>query len=150
MSDRVNHEASCIFCRLLDGSAPATFVYRDEECSAFMDIQPINPGHLLVVPNRHAASMADLDQETAAHMMRVAHRLMSALRASGVRCEGINLFLADGEAAMQDVFHVHLHVFPRFRGDGFGLTFGPGYVKRPRAELEEVGHLIRKALPEQG
>src|SRR6266478_1923364 len=64
--------------------------------AVFMDIQPINPGHMLVVPNEHAPLMADLDAETAAHLMRVAHRLTAALRAAGLRCEGVNLFLADG------------------------------------------------------
>ena len=79
--------------------------------------------------------------------MRVAHRLAAALRRSGVRCEGVNLFLADGEAATQEVFHVHLHVFPRFHGDGFGLTFGPDYTTRPpRSALDAVAAQIRAAL----
>jgi histidine triad (HIT) family protein len=112
-----------------------------------MDIQPVNPGHLLVVPTYHAAYLAELDGVTAGRMMQVAQRLAGALRASGLRCEGVNLFLADGEAAMQEVFHVHLHVFPRFRGDGFGLRFGPEYTKRPpRAALERAAAQIREAL----
>jgi histidine triad (HIT) family protein len=80
--------------------------------------------------------------------MRVAHRMAAALRASGgaIRCEGVNLFLADGAAAMQEVFHVHLHVFPRWRGDGFGLRFGPHYAVRPRAELDAAAASLRAAL----
>jgi histidine triad (HIT) family protein len=78
--------------------------------------------------------------------MRVAHRITGAVRASGVRCEGVNLFLADGEAAGQEVFHVHLHLFPRYAGDGFGLRFGPHYKKQPREELDEVARQIREAL----
>jgi histidine triad (HIT) family protein len=136
----------CIFCRIVAGDAPASVVHRDDTCMAFMDIQPVNAGHLLVVPLRHAPHLADTDGETAAHLMRVAHRLAAALRASGVRCEGVNLFLADGAAAMQEVFHVHLHVFPRFRGDGFGLRFGPHYAVRPRAELDEAAAAVRSAL----
>ncbi|HEX4469356.1 MAG TPA: HIT domain-containing protein, partial [Gemmatimonadaceae bacterium] len=110
--------SDCIFCRILAGELPASFVYRDEQCAAFMDIRPVNAGHLLVVPVRHAAYLADLDGNIAAELMRVGHAAAAALRASGLPCEGINLFLADGEAAMQEIFHVHLHVFPRFRGDG--------------------------------
>src|SRR5215207_166547 len=91
----------CIFCRILAGSAPGSFVYRDEQCAAFMDVQPVNPGHLLVVPTRHAASLAELDAPTAGRLMQVAQRLAAALRASGLRCEGVNLFLADGKAATQ-------------------------------------------------
>lgn len=137
----------CIFCRLLAGEVPGTFVYRDERCAAFMDIRPVNPGHLLVVPTRHAAYLADLDAPTAGHLMQVAQRLAAALRASGLRCEGVNLFLSDGEAAMQEVFHVHLHVLPRFAGDGFGLRFGPHYKEiPPRESLERAATQIRGAL----
>ena len=137
----------CIFCRILRGDAPASFVHRDDVCSAFMDIQPVNPGHLLVVPNAHAPHLADLDAGTAAHLMRVAHRLTAAIRATPLRCEGVNFLLADGEAAMQEVFHVHLHVFPRFKGDGFGLRFGPRYFELPeRAALDRAAEQIRGAL----
>ena len=137
----------CIFCRILAGRAPATVVWRDEACTAFMDIQPVNPGHVLVVANVHAAQLADLDEDTAAHLMRIGHRLTAALRASGLRCEGVNLFLADGEAAMQEIFHVHLHVFPRYAGDGFGLRFGPHYRERPgRTALEAAAEQVRAAL----
>jgi histidine triad (HIT) family protein len=138
--------SQCVFCRILDGNEPASFLYRDECCAAIMDIKPINPGHLMVIPNRHASSLAENDPETVAHLMRVAHRLTAAVRASGLRCEGVNLFVADGEAAGQEVFHLHLHVVPRYRGDGFKLRFGPHYSTRPRAELDEAAQLIRQAL----
>ena len=139
--------SDCVFCRILAGQQPGTFLYRDEACAAFMDIQPVNPGHLLVVPVRHAAQLADLDAPTAGRMMQLAQRLAAALRASGLRCEGVNLLLADGKAAMQEVFHVHLHVFPRFAGDGFGLRFGPHYRELPpRHALEEAADGIRRAL----
>jgi histidine triad (HIT) family protein len=137
----------CIFCRILAGDAPGSFVYRDEQCAAFMDVQPVNPGHLLVVPTRHAASLAELDAPTAGRLMEVAQRLAAALRASGLRCEGVNLFLADGKAAMQEVFHAHLHVFPRFVGDGFGLRFGPNNrLRPPREALEAAATQLRTAL----
>jgi histidine triad (HIT) family protein len=137
----------CIFCEILSGTAPASVVYRDELCTAFMDIQPVNPGHLLVVPNRHATYLADLPAETGAHMFRVAQQLTRALRHSGLRCEGLNLFLADGRAAMQDIFHVHLHIIPRYEGDGFGFRFGPAYgIRPPRAELDRIAQQIKQAL----
>jgi histidine triad (HIT) family protein len=139
--------SDCIFCRILSGAAPGTFVHRDERCAAFLDIQPINEGHLLVVPLVHAPHLADLDEATAGHLMAVAHRMAGALRKSGLRCEGMNLFLADGKVAMQEVFHVHLHVFPRHRQDGFGLRLGPDYGIRPsRAALETAGARLREAL----
>ena len=139
--------SDCIFCGILSGLVPASIVHRDGVCTAFLDIQPVNPGHALIVPNRHAAYLADLDEDTGAHMFRIAQRLAAALRRSGVKCEGVNLFLADGQAAMQEVFHVHLHVFPRFAGDGFGLKFGPNYRNRPeRSELDRIASDIKAAL----
>ena len=138
---------NCIFCDIIKGESDGTFVYRDENTSVFMDIQPINAGHLVIVPNTHAAYLADLDPEIGAQMFRVAQKMAEVLRKSGLKCEGVNLFLADGEAAMQDVFHVHLHVFPRFKGDGFGLTFPDDYLIEPRrSELESAAERIRKAI----
>jgi len=136
----------CVFCEILAGEEPASFLYRDDRCSAFMDIQPVNPGHLLVIPNRHARYLADLDEETGAQLFRVGQRLAGALRKSGVRCQGVNLFLADGEAAGQEVFHVHLHVIPRHEGDGFGLRFSPLYYQLPpRSELDRLAEQIRSS-----
>ena len=137
----------CIFCKILSRELESSIVYQDECCTAFMDIQPVNPGHVLVVPNRHAAYLTDLKEEEGAQMFRVAQRLAATLRVSGVTCEGVNLFLADGEAAMQEVFHVHLHVFPRYVGDGFGLKFGPRYSQKPeRKELDAIAEKLRNAI----
>jgi histidine triad (HIT) family protein len=137
----------CIFCEILAGRAPASLVHRDGQCAAFMDIQPVTPGHLLVVPLQHAASLAELPAETGGHMFQVAQRLAAALPRSGIRCEGVNLFLANGAVAGQDVFHVHLHVIPRFSGDGFGLRFPRTYGQRPaRADLDTQAAQIISAL----
>lgn len=142
--------SECIFCQILAGKQPASMVYRDELCSAFMDIQPVNKGHLLVVPNQHAEMLADLDPPAAGHLFQVAQRLASALRSSGLRCEGVNLFLADGTVAGQEVPHAHVHVLPRYRGDGFGFRFGPTYGQRPpRTELDVTAAQIQKAVESQ-
>jgi histidine triad (HIT) family protein len=114
-----------------------------------MDIQPVNPGHVLVVPLAHAANLAELDEDTGAHLARVLQRLAPIVRRSGVRCEGIDLFLADGEAAGQEVFHVHWHILPRYAGDGFGFRFGPDYGRLPpRAELDRLAAACRGLLAE--
>lgn len=130
---------NCIFCDIVAGRAAASVVHRDDRCIAFMDMHPVTPGHLLVVPHEHATHLADLDTTVGGHLFRVAQRLAAGLRRSGLRVEGVNFFLADGEAAGQEVFHLHLHVFPRFEGDGFGLRFGPDYgrpVSRERLDRE--------------
>ena len=137
----------CLFCQILSGELPGTFLYRDEECAAFMDAKPINPGHVLIVPVQHAAYLSHLDRRTAGRLMELAQTVVAALRASNLRCAGVNLFLADGEAAMQEIFHVHLHVFPRYSGDGFGLRFGPHYTKQPRAALASAAASITAAWP---
>lgn len=137
----------CVFCGIIRGQAPASVVYSDEQVMAFMDIQPVNPGHLLVVPRSHATYLSDLETETGGHLFQVGMKLAEAVRQAGVDCEGVNLFLADGEAAGQEVFHVHLHVIPRFRGDGFGFRFGPDYHRLPqRATLDEIAAGIRQVL----
>ena len=136
--------APCIFCDILAGRAPGSFVHRDELVAAILDIRPITPGHQLVLPVSHAPSLAELQPETAARMFRVAQRLAAATRASGVLCEGVNLLLADGAAAGQEVFHAHLHVLPRFAGDGFGFRFPASHgAIAPRAELDRIAEAIR-------
>ena len=139
--------SECLFCRLARRDAEVSVVYEDEVSVVFMDIQPVVRGHVLVVPSVHASCLADLDPEDGAQLFRVGQRAAAALRASSVRCEGVNFFLADGEAAGQDVFHVHLHVIPRFAGDGFGLRLPASYSVRPRSELEAAAVTLREAWP---
>ncbi len=139
--------ANCVFCEIVAGRVPSSQVYQDERCTAFMDVQPVNPEHMLIIPNQHSAFLSELDEETGAQMFRIAQRLSHSLRISGLKCEGINFFLADGKAAMQEVLHVHLHVFPRYSGDGFGLRFGPTYSQHPpRTELDAAAEKIRSAF----
>jgi histidine triad (HIT) family protein len=138
---------ACIFCEILAGRLPASLVYQDELCTAFMDIRPVTPGHLLVIPNHHSACLAELPAQTGAHIFQVGQLLASAMRHSGLRCEGINFFLADGQVAGQEVFHTHLHVLPRFTGDGFGFRFPPGYPAiQEREILDHQVLMITKSL----
>jgi len=137
----------CIFCGIVEGSVPSSVVYRDETVMAFADINPVNRGHVLVIPLKHFTELSDMDEATGMRLFQVTMQVQKAIRASGVRCEGVNLFLADGEAAFQEVFHVHMHVFPRFRGDDFKIS--AGWSEQPtRSELDEVAAMIRSAYPE--
>lgn len=114
-----------------------------------MDIQPFNAGHLLLMPNEHIADLAGVPPETVSHLFLIAQKLALAVRQSGVQCEGINLLLADGKAAMQEVPHLHLHIIPRFEGDGFGFQFSPRYAELPtREELDTNAFHIKQALGE--
>jgi diadenosine tetraphosphate (Ap4A) HIT family hydrolase len=125
------------------GRAPASIVHEDDRSLVAATIGPVNPGHLLVMPKQHAPYLDDLDDGIVAHLFTVARRTATAIRRSGLRCEGINLFLADGEAAFQTVFHLHIHVFPRFRGDAFKID-ADWSVKPPREELDRVADQIRR------
>ena len=113
---------------------------------AFLDIRPVNTGHLLVVPRAHADGLGDLPERTGSAMFAAAHRLAKALRGSGLRCDGINLFLADGAVAGQEVDHVHLHVIPRFAEDGFKIS--ARWLSPDRAELDATAERIRTSLNE--
>jgi histidine triad (HIT) family protein len=126
---------NCIFCDIVNATTPASIVYSDDKVLAFLDISQVNPGHILIIPKDHAASLAELDQETGAHLFKVAMRLAAAVRKSGVRCEGVNLFVSDGAVAFQTVFHFHLHIIPRYKDDGFGLVFGPNNRLYPDREV---------------
>jgi histidine triad (HIT) family protein len=138
---------SCIFCQIINGTLPSSKVYEDEICVAFMDIQPVNPGHVLVVPKAHFADLADLPVEVGAHLFQVAQRIALSLPKTPVKNEGVDLFLANGAAAGQEIFHIHLHVIPRFADDGFGFRFGPNYVNLPeRHELDLIAAQIKSQL----
>jgi histidine triad (HIT) family protein len=137
---------SCIFCDISAGDAEASFVYEDERTIAFLDIAPLNAGHTLVVPRTHAASLEDIEPDDAQRIVRVAQRVAIALRRTGFRVEGVNLWLADGAAAGQDVFHAHMHVVPRFDGDGFVVSLPPDRHRPDREELNANAAQLRSAL----
>ncbi|MEN2416600.1 HIT family protein [Streptomyces rimosus] len=134
----------CAFCAIVNGRADASVVHEDDSVIAFMDLQPVTPGHVLVLPKAHAVGLEDLREDVGVAVWKVAHQLGRALRRSGLRCEGVNLFLADGEAAFQEVFHVHLHVFPRFAGDPFRMEVD--WRVQERAQLDRAAAAVRGGL----
>ena len=127
------------------GRAPASFVHRDELVCAFLDIRPVTPGHLLVVPNDHVAETEDLPDPTADRLFTVARRLARTLRRSAEgRADGISIVASDGEAAGQDVFHAHLHVIPRHADDGYEIDAAAWRQPPPsREELDRLAASLR-------
>lgn len=141
----------CVFCQIVAGQAEASFIYRDELVSAFVDIRPVNDGHVLVIPNAHAVMADEVPENVSGRMMAVAGSIARAMPAAGVRMDGYNLWVANGVAAGQEVFHVHLHILPRYTGDGFGLRFPPEYGRRPqRSEMDDLATKIRSAMSANG
>ncbi len=115
-------DSSCVFCRIIAGSIPSKRVFENEHCLAFLDIGPLAPGHLLVIPKRHATYLWDLDDSTAAVVAGSLPRLARAVvRASGA--DGCNLLQSNGEVSGQLVPHVHFHIIPRRAGDGLGYRW---------------------------
>ena len=136
-------DENCIFCDIIAGKGEVSTVYEDDIVIVFLTINPINPGHLMVIPKQHFPYLKDMDEITGQHLFKITQRMSEAIRKSDLRCEGINLFLADGEAAFQEIFHLHMHVFPRFKGDPFSFEMEGGWIQSPRKELDEAASKIK-------
>jgi diadenosine tetraphosphate (Ap4A) HIT family hydrolase len=135
----------CIFCDIVQGHSPASWVHQDDTVVAFMDIQPITQGHMLVVPREHAVLITDINETAAMRTFRVARKLAAVARHT-LGASGINIIVMDGEAAYQDVPHFHVHVIPRYPRDGFGLTFPESYEQKPaRAQLDAIAAALHAA-----
>lgn len=134
--------ADCIFCKIVARELPAQIVYEDADTLAFLDINPINPGHTLVIPKEHSTDVFDIDEKNWAAVMKssriVAHALERALKT-----DGINLGMNNRAGAGQVVFHAHVHVMPRFAGDPHSLWKGKPYAE---GEFAAMGEKIRASL----
>jgi len=131
----MTYDPQNVFARILRGELPSHRLYEDDRCVAILDLFPVNPGHLLVIPKAAAVTVDQLDPADAAHLMAVGARLSKAVRARAPKCEGVNFWISDGAAAGQEVPHVHLHVIPRFAGDGFGWKAGPTNRQAQKPEV---------------
>src|SRR3954463_12113618 len=110
----------CTFCDLIQGAAEVSICHEDSDAIAFMDIQPVNNGHVLVVPRAHYESLFEVPAELGAHLFRVTMSIAGAIR-KVTGCEDINIVVSSGEAAGQDEPHYHVHIIPRREGDGFDI-----------------------------
>lgn len=140
---------ACVFCAIVAGDVEASIVYEDDTVVAFMDSRPVTRGHLLVVPRAHAAGLDQADHADGARVWSVGRDIARAVRRSPLGCEGINLLVCDGEAAFQTVFHLHLHVIPRYVRDGYrDLSAVP--PERDRSSLDDDARVIRAAIAAAG
>jgi histidine triad (HIT) family protein len=136
------HDPACLFCQIAAGRRPAELVYQSDSAVAFLDRFPTARGHTLVVPRRHAPSLLQLDEGAAGALfgsvMEVLDRLQGALHPAG-----FNIGWNQGAVAGQTIFHLHVHVMPRFGGGGAGVqAVGEG---SPREPLEAIAEAIRGA-----
>ncbi|OUR92536.1 HIT family protein [Gammaproteobacteria bacterium 42_54_T18] len=109
--------SECIFCEILRGNLPVTTVYEDEFSLAFMDLYPMRPGHVLVIPKEHHVSILQLSPKMRSHLFELGAAVALAQAESGLKCKAQNFFINDGPDANQHVPHVHLHVLPRSGAD---------------------------------
>ncbi len=134
----------CTFCRIIAGEEHGAFVYENERVVAFLDINQASPGHTLIVPRTHVAHWWELPDEDAAAVAVVAKPIMQAIRRV-FQPDGMNLVQNNGRAAGQVIFHVHMHVIPRWSGD---RRFGRPPAYADRQTLDERAAQIRAALEE--
>jgi len=125
----------CIFCKIIAGEIPAFKVYEDEAALAFMDINPLTEGHLLVVPKKHVTGLFDGDEETLAVAITTAAKIARTMK-KVLGLDSLNMIQANGPWAMQSVPHLHLHLVPRREGDGVPLDWEP----RP-GDMEAIGRV---------
>lgn len=140
-------DRGCIFCQIVAGEAEASIVYQDHHVTAFMDLYPASPGHVLVVPNDHAVLITEVDPTILGRLFEIGVEVDRALRKTDFRCDGVSIYLADGPAAGQVVFHTHLHVIPRFSGDACGLRLHASPANAvTRPNLDQQAMSIRHHL----
>lgn len=137
-------DPNCLFCKIAAGAIPCFKLYEDDDALAFLDINPANPGHALVIPKAHAPTLMASADADLAKVLPVARRIAAAIERA-LAPDGINLLQANGPGAAQSVLHFHLHVLPRRTGDGLMMnwTLQPG----DKTELAAIAERIKAALP---
>jgi histidine triad (HIT) family protein len=135
--------SDCVFCKIRDGQIPSTRVYEDDRTLCFMDINPLNAGHCLVVTRAHAATLYEAAPEDLQAAIVTAQRVAQAIR-EALAPEGLNVLQANGPAAFQSVPHLHLHLVPRWTGDGKGFDWP--LVPGDRQAITAAADKIRGAL----
>lgn len=132
----------CIFCKIANGEIPAATIYEDDDFRVILDLGPASKGHALILPKTHAANIYELPDELAAKAMILAKK-MAAKMTDKLECDGFNIVQNNGEVAGQTVFHFHMHLIPRYAGDGVKLGWVPGTL------MDEVKEEVLKKLHEE-
>lgn len=128
---------NCIFCKIANGEIPSATLHEDEEFRVILDLGPASKGHALVLPKEHYANVYELNEETAAKAFVLAKK-MAGKMTSALGCDGFNIVQNNGSVAGQTVFHFHMHLIPRYEGDGVALGWKPGTLTEE--EKEEILH----------
>ena len=143
VSEHVISNGNCIFCKIVKGDIPCAKIFEDDKVLAFLDIAPANKGHALIVTKNHYETLTEIPDEDLRDMMLKAKKIAQALSAA-LGNDGFNILMNNKKVAGQLVPHAHIHVIPRFKGDGIKLNWRP--KRYNDKEIDEVREKIRKFL----
>ena len=131
----------CIFCKLANGEIPTNALYEDDIVKVIFDANPAAKGHVLILPKEHFDNIYELDDDTAAHVFKVATKISKAYK-KALDFDGLNIVQNNGEVAGQTVFHFHMHIIPRIKGDTVNVGWVPG-----TADKETIASIVEKVTP---
>ncbi len=141
MSTNMKHtEEDCIFCKIAGGQIPSHSIYEDEDFKVIMDISPASRGHAIILPKNHAANLFELEDEDASKIMIVARKCALAMKKT-LHFDGINILQNNGETAGQTVFHLHVHLIPRYENDTVNIKWAH---KEPSDDPAALAEQIRE------
>lgn len=145
----VTSSPSCVFCSIIGGEETVSVIHEDREIIAFLDIQPLHPGHVLVVPKQHYMDLFSVPEALAARTLATARRILPGLR-KATGCRAVNLFSPNGAAGGQDVFHFHLHLIPVPEGAPFPLQLpDPSALVPSRSELDVMAARVGRCIQDE-
>lgn len=136
-------EQECIFCKIANGEIPSATIYENSDFRVILDVAPANKGHALIIPKEHFKDIFDIDAVTAGKLFSLATEVARAMK-SVLKCDGMNIVQNNGSIAGQTVFHFHMHLIPRYEGDGVELRWTQG--ETVPEELQELAKAIRKKI----
>ena len=136
--------SGCLFCQIARGERPSHTIFAGDGVVAFLDIFPCTPGHTLVIPRQHYATLAEMPAEEVGKLFQVA-AMVAAKVQSALGAAGFNLGINNGKAAGQEVFHVHIHIIPRYPDDGGGSMKSVAHFKG-KESLEQIAAKLRSSL----
>lgn len=137
------YDEKCIFCKIAGGEIPSRTLYEDEDFRVILDISPASRGHAIILPKKHAADIYELDEKDASRIFVVAKKVAAALQ-KALNCEGINILQNNGEMAGQTVFHLHMHLIPRYKEDGVQIGWKTTHMEE--AQFDAIADAVKSEL----
>lgn len=134
---------NCIFCKIANGGIPSATVYEDEDFRVILDMGPASRGHALILPKEHYRDICETDENVAARILPLAAKVGKAMK-TGLGASGFNVVQNNGSSAGQTVFHLHVHVIPRYDGGPAMVSWTPGAAEQE--ELQQTAEVLRREL----